>query len=379
MIALRYCCKRWLCAVNRIIERIQMNSKKYSKNGAILAIASTLILLPNCGFIDWIKEKFGGGKKEDMGTMQMAPAAARLDDGSPVLVTIDGKPLITKNMLESEKKKLIESNPQMEAMISLMNEDQLNRNLADGMASREVIRKYIQDRDIQNQEKYKKDFETAMNQIRDLLNTRYFMEDFSTQVSDAEVKKFYDENKDTIPNLLLSRGGIESVGVPFNNEQQARDFMAKVRTAKNDLTAAARDAGLSDKMKDFQLVNDQSVGIEPELRDKVSEIKTIPSVHNFKVGKEYWIVAALKKEEPKYRDLDSVKNEIKQLLEKDKTMKRVEEEVARLRNEYRIQFNDEFFSKSLDNTQAFQAAADEGESSMQTADAAPSAERATVV
>ena len=330
------------------------------KSGAIILMAGSLVLLPNCGLVDWVKEKFGGGKKtEEMGSMQITEQVAKVDDGSAVLATIDGKPLITKNMLDAEKKKLIESNPQMEAMLQLMDTQQLDRNLADGMMSREVIRKYVADRKIQEQEKYKADYDMAMNQVRDLLNTRYFMEDFGAQVTDNEIQAFYNENKDSIPNLLLSRGGIESVGVPFNNEQQARDFMAKVRAAKNNLTAAAKEMNLTDKVKDFNLVNDQSLGMEPELRDKIVAIKTVPSIHNFKVDKEHWVVAATKREKPSYRELETVKAEIKQLLEKDKTMKRVEEEVVRLKGEYKISLNEDFFGgPPVQAPQAFQTADD---------------------
>ncbi len=54
------------------------------------------------------------------------------------------------------------------------------------------------------------------------------------------------------------------------------------------------------------------------------------------------MIGASKIEKPQYRELDQVKDEIRQLLEKDKTMKKLEEEVARLRNQYRIEVNEEF-------------------------------------
>ncbi len=332
-------------------------TKRASHRIALLMIGS-LLFLPSCGLIDWVKERFGWGKPTPAAP---APAMAGVvDDGSAILATIDGKPLISQNMLENEKKKLIEANPQMEAMLALMDPKQLDRNLVDGMASREIIRKYIGDKKVQETEKYQKDLEMAVNQVRDLLNTRYFMEDFKAEVTDNEIKKFYDENKDSIPNLLLSRGGIASVGIPFGTDQSARDFMAKVKEAKNNINRVAKDANLSEKVKNFNLVNAESIGIEPELRDKIVEIKTTPSLHKFKVGTEVWVVAATRKEDPKYRDVDSVKGEIKQLLEKDKTMKVVEQEVSRLKSEYRVELNEEHFAPSADNAHAVQAAS-EGE------------------
>ncbi len=330
------------------------------KSGGSVLVISSLLLLPSCGIVDWVKEKFGGGTTGDTGQMALqVPTTPVATDGSPILATINGKPLITKNMLDNEKKKLLESNPQLQAMIALMDEKQLDRNLVDGMTSREIIRKYVADNKVDSSDKYKKDFEMVISQVRDALNTRYFMEAFSVAISDGEIKSFYEENKESIPNLLISRGGVETTGLAFKDEMQAKEFAAKARANKNDIMRIAKEAGIAERVKDFKLVNDQSVGIEPELRDKIIEIKSTPTIRTFKIGKEYWVVAADKLEKAQYRALDQVKDELRQLLEKDKTMKRFEEEVARLRNEYRIELNEEFFGSSVDNAQAVQASLEE--------------------
>lgn len=343
-----------------------MNKNYVRQNGAALFAVSALLLLPSCGLVDWVKEKFG--KSSDSSSMSaFGKAAAPAADGSPVVATIDGKPLITKGMLDAEKKKLLDANPQLQAMIAMMDEKQLDRNLADGMMSREVIRKYVADNNVENSDKYKKDFEMVINQVRDALNTRYFMESLDVKVSENEIKSFYDQNKEMIPNLLVSKGGVESVAVAFKDKAQADEFATKVRGAKNDLNRVAKEAGLAAKVKDFKLVNDQSIGIEPELRDQIVQVKNVPSVSTFKAGNEYWVVAANKKENPQYRALDQVKDELRQMLEKDKTMKRFEEEVARLRNEYRIELNQEFFAGNVDNAQAVQAAAQAQEAAVETA------------
>lgn len=331
-------------------------SNKMKQHGLSFLLVGSLMILPSCGLFDWVKEKFGGTAPESMTSDTTETAMAIVvQDGSPILATINGKPLITKNMLETEKKKLFEANPQLQAMVALMDEKQLDRNLIDGMTSREIIRKYVADQKISGTDKYKKDLDMIVKQMTDALNTRYFMESFSVAVNNDEVKKFYEANKETIPNLLVSRGGIETVGLPFGDEAQAKEFAIKVRTNKNDMLRTAREAGAASRVKDFRLVNDQSIGIEPALRDNVMAIKATPSVHTFKVGKEYWVIAASKIEKPQYRELDQVKDEIRQLLEKEKTMQRFEQEVVRLRGEYQIELNEDFFKGAADNAQAVQA------------------------
>jgi len=325
-----------------------------------MLIISMLVLLPGCRFIDWMKEKFGGGSSAPAAEIvSMTETANPVSDGSAVLVTIGDKPLITQTMLDAEKQKLIASNPQLQAMIAMMDEKQLNRNLVDGMASREIIRKYVADNKIDTTDKYKKDFEMVLNQVRDALNTRYFMDAFSVDVADNEVKKFYDENKDAIPNLLISRGGVEAIAASFADQKAANDFMAKVRAAKNDLNRVAKEAGIADKVQDFKLVNEQSLGMDPELRDKIVAIKSVPSLNSFKIGNEFWVVMANKKEAPQYRALDQVKDELKQMIEKEKTMKKFEEEVARLKDEYGIKINEKYFAPAPDAAKTVQAATEQ--------------------
>ena len=333
-----------------------MRREMFSKNNGIsILMLSSLLLLPSCGLIDWIKDKFGGGDEATSEQMGGNYGVAR-SDSSDVLATIGGKPLITKDMLDVEKQRLIESNPQLQAMIALMDEKQLDRNLLDGLASREVIRKYIKDNRVQQSDKYKKDFETVLNQVRDALNTRYFMEAFTEQANDTEVQAYYDENKDTMPNLLISRGGIQAKGVSFKDRQGAKEFATKVKAAKNDIDKAAKDASITDRVKDWRLVNDESIGLEDELKTRIGAIKSFPRVEVVKVGSEYWTIAASRREDAKYRPLEQVKAELKQAIEKEKTMKRFEQEVARLKDEYQIRINETFFAEApSDNAAALTA------------------------
>ncbi len=301
-----------------------MKRATIKNNGAYLIMIGSLMLLPGCGLLDWVKEK-----------LSSKPGAMGQKDGDSsgaVLVTINGKALITKGMLDAEKKKLLDANPQLQAMIALMDEKQLDRNLMEGLTSREIIRKHVKDNGIDRSEKYQNDYNLVLGQVKDALNTRYFMESLSVDVADNEIEQFYAENKDAMPNLLVSRGGVQAAGVSFSSEQAAKDFAAKVKAGKNNITKVAKDAGVAGKLKDFNVVNDQSVGIDNELKAKITAMKSFPRTETFKVGKEYWVVAAAKKEDSQYRPLEQVKAEIRQALEKDKTMKRFEEEVARLKD-----------------------------------------------
>ena len=186
------------------------------------------------------------------------------------------------------------------------------------------------------------------------------MEAFAEQATEDEIKTFYDANKDAIPSVLISRGGVEAKGVPFNDRQLAKDFATKVKADKNNIDKVAKDEGLKGKLKDFNLVNDETVGLDEELKNKIAAIKSFPRVEVIKSGNQFWAVLASRKEDTRYRPLEQVRAELKQQIEKDKTMKRFEEEVARLKGEYNIQIDETFFADNAqDNAAALQASAEE--------------------
>src|SRR5579872_4691963 len=283
-----------------------MIRERISKNNSIgILMLSSLLLLPSCGLTDWIKDKFGSGSCGHSQDLMSGQSGVPSSDKSDVLATMNGKPLITRSMLDSEKQRLIESNPQLQAMIALMDGKQLDRNLMDGLASREVIRQYIRDNKIQESEKYKKDFDTILGQVRDALNTRYFMEAFSEKAADTEVQAYYDANKASMPNLLISRGGVAAKAVAFKDRQEAKDFAAKVKAANNDIDKAAKQANIADsKVKDLRLVNEESVGLDDEVKNRISAIDSFPRVEVVKAGNEFWTIAATRKEDSKYRPFE---------------------------------------------------------------------------
>ncbi len=318
-----------------------------NKNSAGFLAIALLMLLPSCALLDWVKDKLGMDKPTEQVqpiAQERAAAVTMPSDGSQVLVWMDNKPLITQESLETEKRELIESNPQLKAMIGMMDPKQLDRNLADGLTNRAIVSKYIIDNRIDQKVEYVKEYNRMLQSVKDMLNTKYFTEAFPAKVTDAEAKDFYEKNKDAIPTLLISRGGVNAMGAAFANEQDAQDFLNKVKAAKNDIKKAAKDAELGDKVKDFKLVHDQSLGINNKLREKIVGIRSFPMVEMYRIDDDaFWVVSATGKEEPKYKSFNEVKEDLKQMLEKEKTMEQFEKEVERLKKEYNIKLNEEYF------------------------------------
>ncbi len=311
------------------------------------AIAS-LALLPSCKLLEWFKGKPSEQCKPAVAAPAMATAPAVVEEPvltGDVIVSMQGKPLVTTDSLQAEKEKLIKAeNPQLKAMMAFMGPEQFDRQLSEGLMIQAIVDKYIEDNKMNKSSEYQAELQEGYKAIGRMINAKYFSAAFEVSVSAADVKSFYDKNKDVMPNLLISRGGVAALGVQFENEVQANEFAAKVKQNNNDMKKTAQAAGLSDKVKDFKLIHSQSLGIDAALRDKIVGIKTVPRVEVFKIGdKSFWVVNAMSKQEHKYRPLVQVKNDIQQFLEKEKRSEQYDEQINRLKSEYGVVINEDHF------------------------------------
>jgi hypothetical protein len=295
-----------------------------------------LLVLPGC---DW----FAGKKETATKEMATGVESAAAPTGEAI-VLFDGRPAITVDSLKEEKEKLLKSNPQLKMMMAFMDEKQLDRNLAEGLMNQLIVDKYVEDNNIASTADYQSELEEGYRAIKRMINTKYFSQIFPVTISDTDVKKFYDENKDVMPNLLLSKGGVKAMGISFDKEADAQAFTTKVKEKKGDIQAAAKESGSADKVKDFKLVNDQSLGVDEGVRAKITAMKTFPSTEMVKATDgTFWVVVGSGKEEQKYRPYEQVKEDLKQYLEKEKRAERFEQEIDRLKKEYNVAFKEDYF------------------------------------
>jgi len=315
---------------------------KINKNNVLLTVicSSLLLSLPGCKLIDWFK----GEKKEEVAKPAgAAPKSEEKPLTGEILVSIDGKPLVSADSLRHEKDKLLKSNPQLKAMMAFMDSKQFDRNLSEGLLNQAIVDRFIADRAINKQAEYLLEMEEGYKAIERMLNAKYFSQEFPVTVSIDEVKSFYEKNKEAMPNLLLSRGGIGAMGIQFDDQAKAQLFLEAAKLANNDINKAAQAQGLSDKVKDFKLVHSQSIGIDAPLKDKIVGMKQVPSTELFVVEGKFWVVSATTREEAKYRPFDQVKNEITAYLEKEKRAERFDEEIDKLKEKYHVIINEDYF------------------------------------
>jgi hypothetical protein len=310
-------------------------------------LLSLLCLLPGCAILDWFKEKFGGAKSPNA---QVVPQqtnnhqAVMATQAENVLVTMNGKPVITTEILKSEKEELMESNPQLRSIMAFIDAKQLDRNLVEGLTSQAIVDRFIAEHNINTTKEYQQELERAIKSIKQMLNAKFFSQHFDVSVSDSDVRNFYEQNKQSMPNLIISRGGIKTTGVKFEQESVAKDFLTKAQSTGNLPDAATKANMPADHIKDFNVVNEQSIGIDTALRDKIITLKQVPTIELIKIDDNtFWVVHASEKEEPKYQPFEQVQNNLKMILEKEKRTEMFEQEINRLKDKYNVVIREDYF------------------------------------
>ncbi len=330
------------------------------KNTASLSVGllllGSLVLLPGCGLLDLIT-----GKKEDAQQVETAPQdeASASDESAScpvnntlngsssdtdVLATMNGKAIITTAMFEAEFNKVLEKNPQVKQFLALMPD--IEEKFIENMVNQKIIDRYITEHKLDQSPSYKAELEGMVNELKQMLNMEVFGRQFTVNVADAEIRKFYEEHKAEIPELLISYGGTNVMGVSFDSQADAQAFMDKVKDASKQFERMANEAGFKANFRDFKLVNAHSVAIDPTVRTKIVTIKTFPTVDMVQgADKKYWVLNAISQEEPKYKQFDEVKELLKPVIEREKQVVRMQDEYKKLMQEYNIEINKEHFAK----------------------------------
>ena len=300
---------------------------------ALTLLLVPALFLPSCGLVDWIK-----GKKDHHNATGKA------------VVSMAGKVVITDQSFEQEFDQLIEENPHLKSVIALMPD--AKKNFLAGMVNQAVVDTWVTENKIDQKAEYQKELGRMMHSVKRMLNTKYFGQEHPVQVSEAELTEFYEKNKDVMPDLMISRGGVKAAGVSFTNEADAKAFVAKVKETKN-IEKAAQGAKVYKNYRDFKLVNAQSLGMDAQLRDKIAAM-SVPSVQVVKAENKFWVVNATAKEAVQYRPLEQVRAGLEQYVAKEKRMELFDKEINKLKEEYHVVINEDVIKASDEATRTAQ-------------------------
>src|SRR5579859_2934591 len=294
-----------------------------SKFATTFCMISALLMLPSC---DW--------SKKTSGTASMSGAPAEEKD---VLLTINGQPALTIQEFEIYYEQLVEQQPQLKSFAAFMPD--LKLNIYATLVSQKALEQWIKSEGIDQKPEYQTDKKMLLENVDRGLAIKYFQEQHPVNISDSDVKSFYDKNKDTV--YVMSPSGVNAVGVSLDQEGAAKAFLTKAQQPGSDLNKVATDAHLT--ARSFGRVNMETQNVDKGLKDKILAMKSFPSTQMFKVDKTYWVVQAKSKDDAKYYPYDQAKEDAKNRIEQERMGEMFNTEIDKLKKQYNIVENKSYF------------------------------------
>lgn len=293
---------------------------------SFLLLLSGLAILPGCSLF----------KKSDEKASEVT--SAKVVAGSDkVLISANGKPVLTEQEFESFLEQAAEADPQAKMMLSMMPEA-IKEQALDAKKRSAVISEWAKHEGIRDTKEYKERKEAIFKSVEESLDHEAFMKKHKAEVTDKDAKDFYDKNKVQDPRFKISEEGTKSFGVEFDSKEKAQAFLDEIKNKVSAIENEAESKKL--KTRDFGIVNKDSY--QPKAIKNAVLAAKVPSVQVVQDGKEFWVVAALSKEAAKYHSFDDLKEGIKRMLEGQKMEETMDKELPKYEQKHNVTLNQDY-------------------------------------
>jgi hypothetical protein len=318
--------------VFRLQERKRDKMDKIMNKGKIVLICTSLLLLSSCWF----------GSKDSQENAVDAPVGE-------ILASMDGHSLITVGQFNDYYNQVIESQPGLKDLIA-KNPNEVSgfkARLFENMLTEELAVAWTNKEGKHNDKDYQQARNNLLRMTERTLAMKVFSEAHKVTVSEADAKKFYDQNKTSpyLAHLFVAKaGGKKARAVSFGTAAAAQVFGKGLTPAS--FAKKAKDSKF--KIEDLGIVSVQSRGIDPSLVLGIVRAKKAPAVIAVQ-GKDgkFYVVALDQKIDDIFRSFKDVKDLVVELVTNDKTQKHLAQELGKLKKKYNISLNEKFFKKPV--------------------------------
>lgn len=334
-----------------------MNTKVFS----YFLLVSSIFLLAGCS---WFGR--GGKSAEEMGT--------------PV-VSINGKAVVGSNELEYAVSAIKQQQPMLEQVWPMMPKDNLlaiYKEISNGLGDASIIFEYVRSKGWDKSAEFKKEMQRTQALIERDMAVREFHKHLfdSIVVDDKEAEDFYAKNATTDQSFkrapfVVAPEGIETVAVRVETEAAAKDLVAKARQSSLQQAAAAAKK----EVMSLGVLSGQSMTTDVAILQKVFSMKSLPSIDFVQSmdKKSFYVVQGLRKQSAQYAPISDpvVKAEVKKVIASTRFPAKYQEELKKLREQYKVTINEEYLNSLVKNAPASAGAENEAEEVAQ--EAAPEA------
>jgi hypothetical protein len=181
-------------------------------------------------------------------------------DKSQAVATMNGKTLLTEDQFNQELEQIMESNPQLRQLLPMMPD--LKENILKSVVDREVMSQWVKEQGLDKNDDYKKDMARMQQQIKLALNMQYFSKAHEARPTEQELMDFYEKNKETMPQLLISKA-TSTEKAKYRSFAEVKDSLA------NYLSREATMKNVEKALDEFKtskkiVINDEFLKAEKE-------------------------------------------------------------------------------------------------------------------
>jgi hypothetical protein len=309
--------------------------KLFKTNQKVYVLCFGLLALSGC----W---PFSEKKDSSSDSFSSTSSETSLADG--VLMTIDGNVVLTVEEYENIVQAARQSNQQFANAIDSMPNAEKDF-VFKGISSGKLMKSWAEKNGVDQTDEFIAERKQAHDSIDLQLYMKFYDEAHPVHISDKELKAFYEENKSSFSQLVISPGGVQCNFVRFETKDDAQDFLDAVK-GKSAKTFAKEAEDRYAKVQDA-LINKSSQYSQP-IKKFAEKVKKTPHTEIVKVSDNaYWVMLALSKEKAEYRALESpgVKEGIRSGMINKKKEEELEENMDVLRKEMNVVENHDYFVK----------------------------------
>lgn len=259
-----------------------------------------------------------------------------------ILLAIDGKPVLTIDEYEEQLQEAAAQSPQLEMMLQMSPNVEYDF-IFNQLKMAKLMNHWAHATGVTQSEEFKKDRARILEMVDTQLCVQYYEKMHPVVVTDADIKAFYETQKDTLPGLLVAPGGVKTEAVKFETQDEAQAFYDAVKNAQGDLDAVAKDQKLS--VSNF-VINETTFHGKP-LKDFVLQLSSFPALNMIKSDDAYWVLKAVEKVAPKYQDFEKVKEGLRNYVQQQSKDASMKEAAAKFESDYAIVENKEYFENKM--------------------------------
>lgn len=327
--------------------------KRFGMFLRILTFGFLIASLSGCTFFNFIKNMFTGAKekiiekKKEILSQKSTPDVA--------LLSIDGKPSLTKKEFDVLLSQIIKANPYFQTVGGVAGlPGEIKRKIFDRIVEQRLIVASTEKKGIDKQEDFVESLSKTTELLRQSLLVQFYEKDILSgiTVDQNEVKAEFEKNKS---RYIKVAGGALVEGVKFENSSDADAFYDRVKSNISNFTELAKNEPKGE-FKNFDRVGESPYGpqysqISPAIRSAVLKLSTYPSIIKVKdVNKKTWVVHAADKKETVYFSLDEIRPRLESMIKTNKFKEKLDTQLKTLRKEFTVDINEDFFAKNYMKT-----------------------------